>query len=470
MSATNQRFVPQASTYHFNLTPKQVAPVETEFRRIHAPLPHPEDIKVIETIMRYESSLAGRQLPIVWDRAEGFQVYDRWGNRWIDLSSTIFVTNAGHANRRARARLAKVVEKGLLHAYSYPTVERAEFLEKLVAATPSYLGCASLTTTGTETSERAIKLARCYGMKFSPRRKVIIGGLGNFHGKTMGAMMSAVTPKAREWIGNQDPDMHQMPFPYPWELESAGRTGAQQFERDLNALFEKGVKADEVAAFIIESYQGWGAVFYPTDYVQAMAQWAKQNQTLMIADEIQSGFGRTGRLFGYQRYDIEPDLVCCGKGVSGNLPLSALLGRRELIELDSTLTSTHGGHPAACAAASGNLETLIEDGLVERGSKLGELCYQWLLEWQAQFPDRIKKILGSGMVWAVLICKPGTEELDAVFVDRLVERAMEKGVFSIRTGCGSVKLGPPLCIAEAALKEAVGVYVESMRELLSEGH
>ena len=457
---------PGTSNYEFFLEQQYVDHVETKNRIIQTKIPHPEDIKIFHKIMDLESSLIRKQLPIVWDRAEDFSIYDRWGNKWIDLSSTIFVTNSGHANKKVKARLQKNIDKGLFHAYCYPTVERAEFLQKLIEITPHYLERASLLSTGTEASERAIKLARIYGMQFNPRKKVIIGGIGNYHGKTMGAMMAAASPEARLWIGNQDDDMHQIPFPYPWILEERNITGADLFNEHIKNLTDNGVNPQEVAAFIIESYQGWGAVFYPDDYVKAMREWSKKYDSLLIVDEIQSGFGRTGKLFGYEYYGVEPDLVVCGKGISGSMPLSAVLGRGDLIDLDPTLTSTHGGHPMSCAAALGNLESIVEYNLVERADKLGKKLYTLLEGWKKEFPERIPMILGSGMVWAVFICNPGTKELDADFTDRLVEKAMQKGVYSIRTGCGTIKLGPPLTISEEALEEAIQVYKESMTELI----
>ncbi len=457
---------PGISNYEFFLEQQDVDPVETRNRIIQTKIPHSEDIKIFRKIMDLESSLIRKQLPIVWDRAEDFSIYDRWGNKWIDLSSTIFVTNSGHTNKNVKARLQKNIDKGLLHAYCYPTVERAEFLHKLIEITPIYLERACLVSTGTEASERAIKLARIYGMQFNPRKKVIIGGIGNYHGKTMGAMMAAASPEARLWIGNQDDDMHQIPFPYPWILEERNITGADLFNEHIKNLTDNGVNPQEVAAFIIESYQGWGAVFYPDDYVKAMKEWSKKYDSLLIVDEIQSGFGRTGKLFGYEYYGVEPDLVVCGKGISGSMPLSAVLGRGDLIDLDPTLTSTHGGHPMSCAAALGNLESIVENNLVERADKLGKKLYTLLEGWKKEFPERIPLILGSGMVWAVFICNPGTKELDADFTDRLVEKAMQKGVYSIRTGCGTIKLGPPLTISEEALEEAIQVYKESMTELI----
>ena len=461
---------PGISDYKFILDPVSVETVDTNYRTIKTKIPHPEDVKTLKTIMDYESSLISKQLPIVWDHADGFQVYDRWGNKWIDLSSTIFVANTGHASVKMQSRVKQTVDKGLLHSYCYPTQERADFLKKLIEITPSYLERASLITTGTEASERALKLARLYGMNFNPRKKILIGGIGNYHGKTMGAMMVAVNEEAREWIGNQDPDMYQLPFPYPWTLEEENLSGKELFNKHINKLIKDGMNPEEVAAFIIESYQGWGAVFYPIDYIVEMKNWAKKNNALIIADEIQSGFGRTGKFFAYEYYGIKPDLVVCGKAISGGLPISAVLGRSKLIDGDPTLTSTHGGHAMSCAGALGNLETLVEDKLVKRSSSLGKELHKWLIEWEGYFPDRIKLILGNGLLWAIFICDPKTGELDANFTDLLVERALQRGVFSIRTGCGTIKLGPPLMIEKNALREAIDVYVESMHELIDEGY
>ena len=167
---------PASSDYQFKIHPQEVQSVNTENRTIKTPIPHPEDIKTFEKIMKYESSLIQKQLPIVWDHAKDFSIFDRWGNKWIDLSSTIFVTNSGHANPMTVSQVTTTLDKGLIHSYCYPTVERANFLEKLIQFTPSYLEQACLVSTGTEASERAIKLARIHGMGFSPRKKIIVGG------------------------------------------------------------------------------------------------------------------------------------------------------------------------------------------------------------------------------------------------------------------------------------------------------
>ena len=185
-------------------------------------------------------------------------------------------------------------------------------------------------------------------------------------------------------------------------------------------------------------------------------------------DEIQAGFGRTGKFFAYEYYDVEPDLVICGKAISSAMPLSAVLGRSELIELDPTFTSTHGGHPFACASGLGNLEAFEAMNLVDESKRKEALVLQEFNRWKERFPERIGRILGHGLLFGVFVTKPNSEQLDHELTDRIVELAMEKGVFSIRTGMGTIKLGPPLSIPDEALVEGLRVYEECFVQLLNQ--
>ena len=335
--------------YKFNLTPRAVPKVRTEHRVIKTKIPVPQSLELLEQIKEYESSNVMEQLPVIWDHAKGYQVFDSWGNAWIDFTSSIFVTNSGHGNSLIIKRIKEQMDKPLLHSYSYPTPIRAAFLGKLISMTPPYLQKASLFSSGTEATERAIKLSRYYGMKFSPRKAVIVGGEGNFHGKTMAAQMAGGQDNDKKWIGYLDPNMIQMPFPYPWLMEKSKMSGEKLFFLHLENLEKNGVKMHEIAAFFVETFQGWGALFYPVDYIRAMRKWSSENRALLVFDEIQAGFGRTGKFFAYEHYGVRPDMVICGKAISSSLPLSAVLGSADLIELDPTYTSTHGGHPLACA-------------------------------------------------------------------------------------------------------------------------
>lgn len=453
------------SNFKFNLKPRQVPKVNTRHRRIRTRIPVPQSLALLRKIKKYESSNVMEQLPVIWDRAKGYQVFDCWGNCWIDFTSSIFVTNAGHGNSHIIKRISEQLKKPLLHSYSYPTKIRADFLEKLISMVPKYLEKASLFSSGTEASERAIKLARYYGMQFSPKKKIIIGGDGNFHGKTMGAQMAGGQHDGKKWIGYLDPNMAHLPFPYPWVLEKSGKTGRELFYDHMEGLRKKGIKPEEIAAFFVESFQGWAAVFYPVDYIKAMREWSKKNGALLVFDEIQAGFGRTGKFFAYQHYGVEPDMVICGKAISSSLPLSAVLGSAKLIELDPTYTSTHGGHPLACASGLGNLESFESLDLVTRSKKNEAVIIKELERWKRLFPNRIPRILGKGTLFGVFIKKTDSDELDIDFTNRLVERAMEKGVFSICTGRGTIKLGPPLTIPQDALIEGLRVYEECLGKL-----
>ena len=226
-----------------------------------------------------------------------------------------------------------------------------------------------------------------------------------------------------------------------------------------------GVNLKNIAAFFVESFQGWGAVFYPIDYIKAMREWCSINDVLLVFDEIQAGFGRTGEMFAYQHYGVDADLVICGKGISGSMPLSAVLGSSQLIELDAGYTSTHGGNPVACAAGLGNLEAFENLNLIEESKRKGKIMKDIIDSWKVKYPSRIGRILGNGMLYGVFITKENSDELDNELTNYLCERAMEKGVFSICTGRGTLKIGPPITIPDDALIEGLRVYEECFEEM-----
>jgi 4-aminobutyrate aminotransferase / (S)-3-amino-2-methylpropionate transaminase / 5-aminovalerate transaminase len=452
-------------THPFSLTPVDVPKVETAHRRIQTALPVPESLEILNQIHKYESSNVKDQLPVIWDTAKGHQIFDKWGNAWIDFTSTIFVTNTGHGHPHLVKAIKDQADK-LLHAYSYPTEIRARYLEKLISMTPDYLEKASLYSAGTEATERAVKLARYHGMRSEPRRSMIVAWDGNFHGKTMGAQIVGGQHADKDWIGYHDPNVVHIPFPFPWVLEQRNISGAQLFEEHLKILFdEKGVMESDITAFMAETFQGWGALFYPTDYIQALRQWSQDRDILLIFDEIQAGFGRCGTFFAYEHYDVEPDLVCCGKGVSGSLPLSVVLGRGDIINLDPAYTSTHGGHPMACAAGLANLEIFEAEDLVAESARKETIFWDHIEGWRERFPNHIGRIYGKGCLFGVFVIRAedpnNSDNLDTELCDQIVEESMRNGVFLIRTGRGTLKFGPPLNIPDEALVEALDV-IESV--------
>lgn len=451
--------------FTFNLSPRNVPLVTSNHRSIVTKIPVPESLPLLEEIKLYESSNALEQLPVVWDRAENHQIFDEWGNTWIDFTSSIFVTNSGHGNEETISRIKECINKPLLHSYYYPTRIRAQFLKKLLDISPDNLEKAIILSVGTEATERAIKIARIFGESTKKGKNIIVGGDGNYHGKTLGAQMISGQHNDKNWIGYTDPNIKHIPFPYPWVSEEFDGDDRELFHHHLDLLKADGVDLDNIAAFFVESFQGWGAIFYPMEYISAMREWSRSNGTLLVFDEIQAGFGRTGKMFAYEHYEVEADLVICGKGISGSLPLSAVLGSADLIELDAGYTSTHGGNPVACAAGLGNLEAFESRNLISESQRKGRIMRDLIYSWKEKYPSRISRILGNGLLYGVFITKKNSQELDNELTNYICERAMEKGVFSICTGRGTLKIGPPLTIPDAALIEGLEVYEECFKEL-----
>jgi len=458
------------------LEPIEVPKVETRYRRIVTPLPVPESIPIFETLQRHEPRSMGTQVPIVWDRAEGFQVYDPYGNCWIDFTSGILVANSGHGHPHICEALRRQTDGRMLHAYLFATEVRAKLVEKLVEITPPNLTKVFLLTTGSEAIEAALKIARLHGMKIDPNKCGIISFTGAFHGRTMGSQMLCSSPDHKDWITHPDPDINQIPFPRchecPWDKSGYENCGGECFEKGLTQLGEKGVDVDRTAAFVVEGYQGIrGPIFYPVDYIKALRRWADGHKALMIVDEIQSGFGRTGRLFAYEHYEVEADLVCCGKGISSSLPLSAVLGRAEIMDIPEPgyMTSTHTGNPACCAATLASIEVLINEQLVSKAAEKGHIVEAKFAEFRNRHPDRLAMSTGRGLVHSVFFVRPGTDDPDIELADRVVNRSIQKGVMLFITGNGTIKVCPPLMISEEALVEGMDVLGEALDECLNEG-
>ncbi len=296
---------------------------------------------------------------------------------------------------------------------------------------------------------------------------IILSFDGSYNGKTTGSQQLGGKEKGKQWIVNLDKDICHIPFPTEWYCKESDLSEDELFFRDLEKLANSGINLKNIAGIIMEPYQGWGALFYPQKYIDAMAKWAKENQVLITVDEVQSGFGRTGKLFGYEHYNMEPDIVCMGKAISSSLPLSAIIGRKEVLDIDPSMNSTHGGNPLVCAASLASLNVLIDENLIDESQRKGKILETELLKWQSEFPELISYVSCKGLVAAVFFVKKGTNDLDIELVDALIYKAMLKGVNSVRTLSGTIKIGPPLTIPEDALIEAIEVYKECLNEILS---
>ena len=456
--------------YQFSQTPVDVLPVNTKYRKIKTAIPAPETTKILLDLEKHEARSMHGQLPIVWDKAEDFQVYDVRGNCWIDFTSTIFVANSGHANPKITSALQKTIDHKLLHTYTFAHEMRANFLKKLIEITPGQFEKAFLLSAGTEATECAVKLIRMHGQTVSPTKLGIISFQGAMHGRTMGAEMLKGDPSQSAWIGYRDPNMHHLPFPYPWIAKNSTDKKydwAKRFQEDMEDLKAKGLNFDNIAGFMIESYLGWGAIFYPVAYIQALVDFAKKYDCLVTFDEIQGGFGRSGKLFVYQHYGVEPDLLCLGKALSGSLPLSAVIGSQKIMDLPEfgSMSSTHSANPLCCAAGLANIEAIESGNLIEESARKGGILHQRLSELKKKYADRISWIFGKGLLAGVLFKDPETGKPDGLFPSRVCEKAMQKGLLLVHTGRESIKIGPPLTIPDEALAEGIDVLKESIEEL-----
>jgi 4-aminobutyrate aminotransferase-like enzyme len=406
------------------------------------------------------------QPPVVWDRAEGFQVYDKYGNCWIDWSSGVLVTNAGHGRREIVDAVVEQARHGLLHNYCFPSEPRARFAEKLSSVLPEPLKKVFLLTTGSETVECAIKLCRTHGVKAGGRRKnVIVSFEKAFHGRTLGSQQAGGIPSLKEWIINLDKGFVQVEFP------DGFRTSDISFDYFLRSLQERGVAPSEVAGVILETYQGGSAAFAPREYMQEMRDWTRGHKILLVCDEVQAGFGRTGTMWGFEHYGIVPDLVTLGKGITSSLPLAAIAGPAAIMDLHpaGSMTSTHTGNPVCCAAALASLECILKDNLAERARTLGAILHARLGTMAAKY-RAIGAVAGKGLVAGVSCIKPGSLEPNPDLAWEVVRRAMEKGLlmFSpVGFGGGTVKISPPLVIAEDALGESLEVLDEVFAEAVN---
>ena len=447
----------------FGLTPRPVPRVETALRRIVTDLPVPESLPTLERLAKYEPLAMQGQPPVVWDRAEGFQVFDQYGNCWIDWSSGVLIANAGHDRQEIVDAITRQASSHLLTNYCFPSEIRSRLVERLANLLPEPLKKVFLLTTGSEAVECAIKLCRTHGVKSGGRGKnVIVSFVDAFHGRTLGAQQAGGIPALKEWIVNFDRGFVQVPFP------DGFRSLDTSFEAFMRSLSEQGVESQTVAGVILETYQGGSAAFAPVEFMRSLRQWCSGHKVLLVCDEVQAGFGRTGTMFGFEHYGIVPDIAVFGKGISSSLPLAAVAGRPDVMDLHGpgTMTSTHTGNPVCCAAALASIDIIVNEKLPEKARVTGAVLHRCLGELESKYPQ-IGAVFGKGLVAGVCCVRPGTNKPDGDLARKIVRLCYEKGVllFSpVGYGGGTVKIAPPLVISEEAIRESVAVLDEAFAQ------
>jgi 4-aminobutyrate aminotransferase / (S)-3-amino-2-methylpropionate transaminase / 5-aminovalerate transaminase len=451
----------------YNLEPLEVPKVKTKYRCIKTKLPVPESLIIFKKLMESEPHSMMGQPPIVWHKAEGFQVYDKWGNVWIDWSSGVLITNAGHGRKEISKAIRKMLDQNLLATYVFVHENRAELTKALQKISPDPLNYhVFLLSTGSEAIENSIKLAKTYALeKYGPKRKYIVSFKNAFHGRTLGAQLAGGVDKQKKWIVDEGKTFVQVPFPDGYKNEDTS------FELFLNTLAKLNIKPNEIAGVLTESFQGVGPDFLPYDYAKKLEKFCKQNDIILICDEIQAGFGRTGKMFMYEHYNIKPDLIVCGKGISSSLPISAVIGRKDIMGLypPGSMTSTHSASPLPVAAALENLKILKKENLAENARKLGEILVPELNRIKNKYPGILGCVHGKGLVAGIQVVKKGTKEPDSDTALKINEKCFQKGLLMfapVGVGGECIKICPPLVINEEALREGIKILEEACDEVL----
>jgi len=404
----------------------------------------------------------GSTLPVYVDRAGGGVIVDVDGNSLIDLGSGIAVVNVGNANPRVVDRVSAQVGRFTHTCFMVTPYEGyVEVCEALARLTPGeHAKKSALFNSGSEAVENAVKIAR----KATGRDAVVVFDHA-YHGRTNLTMaMTAKSMPYKHGFGPFAGEVYRVPMSYPFR-EPAPITGAQAAARAIS-MIEKQVGADQVACVVIEPIQGEGGFVVPAEgFLPAVSAWCRDNGVVFVADEIQTGFGRTGAMFACQHEGVVPDLITTAKGIAGGLPLSAVTGRAELMDAvhSGGLGGTYGGNPVACAAALGAIETVTHDDLPGRARALGELMLGRLRALAAEHPQ-IGDVRGRGAMVAVELVHPGTTEPDAAEAARISAACHAAGVVTLTCGTyGNVlRLLPPLVMDESLLSEALDVLADAV--------
>lgn len=440
--------------------------VETRHRRITSPeLPTPEMHKLLEDSRRFEPLAMQGQPPIVWDRAEGFNVYDAHGNKWIDFSSGVLVTNAGHGRAEIGEAMIAQIKHGLIHNYCFPGAPRIALARRICELAPDPLKKCMILSTGSEATECAVKLMRTHGRQLRPEKNLIVSFTHAFHGRTMGAQLIGGIPHLKEWIGPFQMGMIQVPFPDGFRCDD------RSFDCFERKLAEAEVNPANVAGVITETYQGGGASFGPPGYFRDLRNWCDTYDVLLTFDEVQAAFGRCGKMWGFEHYGVLPDLMCLGKGISSSVPVSAVVGRPDIMDQypPGSMTSTHTGNPVCAAAALANIELILKEDLVGNANRVGEVLHRELWKQLKPFDARIGAIHGKGLVAGVHCIKDETLAPDGPLAHDVAWNAVGRGVmlFSpVGFGGGTIKIAPPLCITEEAVIEGVSALAEAFADVL----
>jgi 4-aminobutyrate aminotransferase/(S)-3-amino-2-methylpropionate transaminase len=439
----------------------------TQERRLVTAIPGPKSTQALKRRTEATSGGLGMAIPVVIERASDAILLDIDGNQIIDLGSGIGVTNVGNAAQRVVDRVIEQVQAFTHTCFTVaPYMNYIEVCEKLNAMTPgSHKKKSLLVNSGAEAVENAVKIARHY-----TKRPAIVVFEHSYHGRTNLTMaLTAKNMPYKEGFGPFAPEIYRVPMPYSFHWVGDQATITEDAIDMVTHKIDKEIGAHNVAAILIEPIQGEGGfIVPPKGFLPALAKYSKDNGIVFIADEVQTGFARTGHMFAVEEEGVVPDMVVTAKGIAGGLPLAAVTGRAEVMDSvhASGLGGTYGGNPIACAAALGAMETMEEENLVARAKHIGEILGTSLRELAKKYPV-IGEVRGRGAMQAIELVEPGTKNPNTAAMNAVVKYCQSQGVLILTAGTYSnvVRFLPPLVITDALLKDALSVLDDAFASL-----
>lgn len=429
--------------------------------------PGPKAKALIERDHRHTAPAYGRVYPLVVKEGRGMTIEDVDGNLFLDFTAGIAVTSTGHSHPQVVKSIAEQAQKFLHFCGSdFYYESMAALAEKLSALTPGKSEKkVFFTNSGTEAIEAAMKLAR-----YHTKRQHIVAFQGAFHGRTLGSLsLTASRSSHRARFGPLIPGVHHVPYgichrcPYNLTYGSCEIECVRAIE---NVLFRHEVAPEEVAAIFVEPILGEGGyVVPPPEYLGLIKELCERHDILLVADEIQTGFGRTGKMFACEHWNVEPDIICLAKGIASGMPLGAMVARNEISSWPRAAHgSTYGGNPVACAAALATID-LLEKGLVTNAAEVGAHLKAKLAKLKESFRV-IGDVRGLGLMIGVeFVRRDSARILDTDLRNRVIQKCFEKGLLLLGCGQSTVRFCPPLIVTKKEVDAAVKFFASVLKEL-----
>jgi 4-aminobutyrate aminotransferase/(S)-3-amino-2-methylpropionate transaminase len=430
-----------------------------QVRKLITAIPGPKSEEILKRRSEAVSSALGMAIPIVVERAGGGIIVDVDGNSIIDMGAGIAVVNVGNSAERVVERVKRQVEAFTHTCFMVaPYLGYIEVCETLNRITPgTHKKKSALLNSGAEAVENAVKIARNY-----TKRQAVVVFEHAYHGRTNLTMaMTAKNLPYKEGFGPFTPEIYRMPMAYPLRWPGGAKKCGEEALDFVIDKMEKELGAKNIAAIVIEPIQGEGGfIVPPKGFLPGLSKFATENGIVFIADEVQTGFARTGDMFACNDEGVVPDIIAMAKGIAGGLPLSAVTGRAEIMDAvhASGLGGTYGGSPVACAAALGAIATIEEEDLCKSAQKMGEIISSALKAMKAKYPI-IGEVRGRGAMQAIELVMPGGIEPNPAALSAIVKFCQKEGVLILSAGTygNVIRLLPPLVMPEALLREALEV-------------